>query len=152
MGIKDIPDTLEGLATWSKVRFAPPSIVLAQREEQAYEETYMAPADTNKEVAGYSVEELLSSVPETFGLKAFCERIVICLMDDIVRESTSCVLHISKYCSNHLILSSWQIPQTAMVPPQVYRRLSGTSRFHSAVVSASTFPSKIPNNDQAPQS
>ena len=57
-----------------------------------------------------------------------------------------------KYCSNHLILSSWQIPQTAVVPPQVYRRLSGTSRFHSAVVSASTFPSKIPNNDQAPQS
>ena len=96
MGIQDIPDTLKGLVAWSKVRFAPPFLVLARQEEQAYEETYMVPADTNKEVAGHSVEELLSSVPETFGLKEFCERIIICLMDDVVRESTSCVLHISE--------------------------------------------------------
>jgi len=97
MGIKDIPDTLEGLAAWSKVRFVPPSIVLAQQEEQAYEETYMVPADTNKEVAGHTIEELLNPIPETFGLKAFGKRVMICLMGDIVRESTSCVLHIYKH-------------------------------------------------------
>ncbi|KIM48566.1 hypothetical protein M413DRAFT_20940 [Hebeloma cylindrosporum] len=73
MGIQDIPDTLEGLRLWS----------------EAYQETYMVPADTNKEVAGYTVEELLSPVPEAFGLKALGERMVICLMEDAVRESTS---------------------------------------------------------------
>jgi hypothetical protein len=47
----------------------------------------MVPADTNREVAGYTIDELLGFVPETFGLKAFGERTVICLMEDIVRES-----------------------------------------------------------------
>jgi len=65
-----------------------PPIVFTQQEEQAYEETFMVPADTNKEVAVYTVEALLSPVPETFGLKAFGKRVVICLMGDIVREST----------------------------------------------------------------
>jgi len=87
MNIRDIPDTLEELITWSKVGFTSPSIILAQREGQAYQETHMVPADTNKEVAGYTVEELLSFVPETFGMKALSRRIVICLMEDFVRES-----------------------------------------------------------------
>lgn len=119
MGIQDIPDTLEGLVAWSKVHFVSPSIVFAQQEEQAYEEIHMVPADTNKEVAGLTVEELLGPVPETFGLKAFGKRIVICLMEDIVRESTSYVFRISNHRSNRSMLSSSQVPQTAMAPPQV---------------------------------
>ena len=95
MGIQDIPDSLEGLDAWSKVRFASPPIVFAQRKEQAFEEAYMVPADTNKEVAGYTVEQLLDLVPETFGLKAFSKRIMICLMEDVVRESTLYFLYIS---------------------------------------------------------
>jgi len=87
MDIRDIPDTLEEMITWSKVGFTSPSIILAQREGQAYQETHMVPADTNKEVAGYTVEELLGFVPETFGMKALSRRIVICLMEDVVRES-----------------------------------------------------------------
>ncbi|KIM44280.1 hypothetical protein M413DRAFT_378573 [Hebeloma cylindrosporum] len=71
MGIRDIPDTLEELINWSK----------------DYEESYMVPADTNKEVAGSTVEELISFVPETFGVKALSRRIVVCLMEDPVRES-----------------------------------------------------------------
>ena len=95
MGIGDIPESLESLDDLSKVRFASPPTVFAQQEEQAYEETYMVPADTNKEVAVCSVEALLSPVPETFGAKAFCKRMVICLMEDIVRESTLYVFQIS---------------------------------------------------------
>jgi len=87
MDIQNIPDTLDELVAWSKVRFTLPSLFLAQREEQDYEKTYMVPADTNKEVAGYTVEELISFVPETFGVKALSRRIVICLMEDVVRES-----------------------------------------------------------------
>jgi len=94
MGIQDIPDSPERLDAWSKVRFASPPVVFAQQKEQAYEEAYMVPADTNKEVAGYTVEQLLDFVPETFGLKAFSTRILICLMEDVVRESTLYLLHI----------------------------------------------------------
>jgi hypothetical protein len=95
MDIRNIPDTLDELVAWSKVRFTPPSIFLAQQEEQDYEKTYMVPADTNKEIAGYTVEELISFVPETFGVKALSRRIVICLMEDVVRESMLYVPHIS---------------------------------------------------------
>lgn len=80
----------------------------------------MVPADTNKEVAGHTIEELLSPVPESFGLKAFGRRIIICLMEDILRESTLYVLRISKHRFNRSILSSSQVPQTAVAPPQVY--------------------------------
>ena len=92
MEIRDIPDTLEGLTAWSRVcpRFVV-NEVFTQLENQAYEETYMIPADTNREVAGYTVGELLSHVPETLGMKAFGERATICLMEDTVRESMSCV-------------------------------------------------------------
>ena len=107
MEIRDIPDTLEGLTAWSIVCpcFAFHQ-VFAQLEDQAYEETHMVPADTNREVAGYTVDELLSFVPETFGVKAFGERIVICLLEDLVRESMSYVPPIFKYRYNTLILST----------------------------------------------
>ena len=95
MGIQDIPETLDDLVAWSKVCSTSPPIFFAQQEEQGYEETHMVPADTNKEVAGYTVEELLSFVPEAFGLKALGQRVVICLMEDAVRESMLYVPHTS---------------------------------------------------------
>jgi len=45
----------------------------------------MAPAPTNAEIAGYTIDELLSAAPETFGIKTLAQRIVICLLDDTVR-------------------------------------------------------------------
>ncbi|KAF8966173.1 hypothetical protein BDZ97DRAFT_1658235 [Flammula alnicola] len=71
MGIRDIPGTLEELLAFSK----------------EYETTHMVPAETNKEIAGYTVDELLSAAPKAFGVKAFGVRVVICLMDDIVRQA-----------------------------------------------------------------
>ncbi|KAF9005104.1 hypothetical protein BDQ17DRAFT_1353818 [Cyathus striatus] len=59
MGIKDIPDTLEGLKRWA----------------QRYEEGYMVPADENRKVADLTTDELLSCVPERFGLKRLGEKI-----------------------------------------------------------------------------
>jgi len=73
MGIRNIPDTLKELIVWS----------------EAYEETFMVPADTNRGLAAYTVDELIGFIPEIFGVKAFGKRLMICLMDDIVRESMS---------------------------------------------------------------
>jgi len=125
--------------------------VFAQLEKQAYQENCMVPADTNREVAGYTVDELLGFVPKTFGLKAFGERSVICLLEDIVRESMLYVPHIFKCHSNCLTLSTSQISQAAMAPPHFSIRWSGTSCVYSTVVPLSSFSWKIPRGVQAPQ-
>lgn len=62
---------------------------------QEYEARSMVPDPTNTEIAGYTTDELLSAVPETFGLKMFVQRIIICLLDDIVRVSIMLVNPIS---------------------------------------------------------
>ena len=69
----------------------------------------MVPADTNKEVAGYTVEELISFLPEAFGGKALSRRIVICLMEDVVRESMLYVPPISDIIPTISFLLSSQI-------------------------------------------
>ncbi|KAF8197134.1 hypothetical protein BJ912DRAFT_954888 [Pholiota molesta] len=71
MNIQDIPGSIEEMMAWSK----------------AYENTYMVPAETNRIVAGYTLDELLCPVPEAFGLRAFGVKIVVCLLDDITREA-----------------------------------------------------------------
>jgi hypothetical protein len=43
--------------------------------------------ETNHEVAGYTVEELLAPAPKAFGLRAFGERIVISRLDNLVRKA-----------------------------------------------------------------
>ena len=45
----------------------------------------MIPAETDKEVAGYTMAELLSAVPIPFGLLSFTVRVVLCLLEDRVR-------------------------------------------------------------------
>ena len=47
----------------------------------------MVPEDSNHELADNTLDELLSAVPEAFGLKAFSKRVSIALLDDIVREA-----------------------------------------------------------------
>lgn len=71
MGIQEIPESIEELISWSK----------------EYEGRCMVPAPTNAEVAAYTMDELLTAVPETFGLKTFAQRASICLLDESVRVS-----------------------------------------------------------------
>ena len=52
---------------------------------QDYEVKNMIPAETNKEVAGYTMTELLSAVPIRFGLRRFAVRVALCLLEDRVR-------------------------------------------------------------------
>ncbi|KAF9467635.1 hypothetical protein BDZ94DRAFT_1318601 [Collybia nuda] len=69
MGIRDIPDSVENMRAWSL----------------KYEKECMVPAQTNKDVAGYTTDELLHVIPETFGLKNFFRNISICLLEEPVR-------------------------------------------------------------------
>lgn len=47
----------------------------------------MVPAQSNHDLAGFTLEELLAAVPEFCGLKAFARRLAMCAMDDNVREA-----------------------------------------------------------------
>ncbi|KDQ57898.1 hypothetical protein JAAARDRAFT_57715 [Jaapia argillacea MUCL 33604] len=69
MNIKDIPPTLEELRKWS----------------EAYEQSCMVPAITNRDVAQQTINELLYLAPNKFGIKAFLQRITICLLEEHVR-------------------------------------------------------------------
>ncbi|PPR04673.1 hypothetical protein CVT24_011890 [Panaeolus cyanescens] len=71
MGIKDVPESLAELEAWSN----------------AYEDRCMLPADSNKQVALHTIDELLSAVPTTFGLKTFAQKGVIAVLDDNVRDA-----------------------------------------------------------------
>jgi hypothetical protein len=88
MNIKDIPDTLEEFIKWSSVS---PDLCVHRRHlifvysPKAYEEEHMVPATSNRDVAQFTVDELLHSVPTTFGIKALAQRIVVCLLEEPVR-------------------------------------------------------------------
>ncbi|KAF8197139.1 hypothetical protein BJ912DRAFT_954913 [Pholiota molesta] len=69
MNIQDIPGSLEEMIAWSK----------------EYENAHMVPAKTNREVAGHTLDELISPVLER--LKGFATRAAISLLDDITREA-----------------------------------------------------------------
>lgn len=66
---------------------------------KAYEQEKMVPAPTNRNVAGYTIAEMLHSVPSAFGIKAFATRIVICCLEERVRISMMFV-NISQYSPN----------------------------------------------------
>ncbi|KIJ98542.1 hypothetical protein K443DRAFT_680660 [Laccaria amethystina LaAM-08-1] len=69
MNMQDIPESLKAMIEWSR----------------DYEVKNMIPAETNKEVAGYTMAELLSAVPIRFGLRSFAVRVALCLLEDRVR-------------------------------------------------------------------
>ncbi|TFK25911.1 hypothetical protein FA15DRAFT_755502 [Coprinopsis marcescibilis] len=71
MGIQDIPATMEELATWC----------------QAYEEKHMVPTKINNIIGNVTLWDNVVGVPERFGLRRLVERLVICLMDDRMREA-----------------------------------------------------------------
>jgi hypothetical protein len=66
----------------------------------------MVPAETNRIVAGYTLDELLCPVPEAFGLRAFGVKIVVCLLDDITREA---MMYVKR---NHSFFSAVRISDT----------------------------------------
>lgn len=128
MGIRDIPESMEEMKAWSI----------------AYEEKYMVPAKTNELVATHTTAELISAIPEAFGLKRFVERCTICLLEDRVRTAmlqpaqpwylhafVSGSLHLVGFVQGYLCLPRRSpcfpadplLPkdQTARLRPSVYR-------------------------------
>ena len=87
MGIKDIPKTAEEFKCWAKVRL----FTCVEGEfnvlnpKQEYEDQYMVPAQTNKEVAFYTTEELVHTLPDAFGIKNLARKLVVCVLAENVR-------------------------------------------------------------------
>lgn len=71
MNIRDIPETLEEIKSFSRT----------------YEQAHIRPAETNRDIASCTIEELIFIVPEAFGIKRFARRIVNCLVEDNFREA-----------------------------------------------------------------
>lgn len=66
----------------------------------------MVPSQTNHDVAGYTVDELLSAAPEALGMKAFGERVVICLLDEITRKA---MMYVSSKLISNLFVSNYLV-------------------------------------------
>ncbi|VDB92037.1 unnamed protein product [Peniophora sp. CBMAI 1063] len=115
MGIRDIPDTVEGLIAWS----------------EEYEEQHMVPADTNKEVVSGMMTELSSVVP-AFARGIF-QRIIICLFDERTRVAmglpeqpawmhslVGTAAWLFKFTQGHLLLPRFsQVPLVPMKAPRM---------------------------------
>ncbi|KAK7047360.1 hypothetical protein VNI00_006591 [Paramarasmius palmivorus] len=71
MGIKDIPETAETFKEWV----------------QEYEERAMYPAQTNCDVASFTLEELIHTLPEHFGMRSLARILAIAMLEDNVREA-----------------------------------------------------------------
>ncbi|THU80456.1 hypothetical protein K435DRAFT_785447 [Dendrothele bispora CBS 962.96] len=71
MNIKDIPESADAFKAWFK----------------GYEERVMVSAQTNHDVAQYTLDELLYAVPTRFGLREFARSLAISLLEDITREA-----------------------------------------------------------------
>ncbi|EKM76918.1 hypothetical protein AGABI1DRAFT_122398 [Agaricus bisporus var. burnettii JB137-S8] len=87
MGIRDIPESLESMKLWSR----------------AYEKQYMVANPINSAVAGYTMGELLYSVPNAFGLRRWVENLSTCLLDEPVRIA---MMKPAQPWYNHLFLRS----------------------------------------------
>jgi len=91
MNIQDIPDSLEEIWAWSEVKhWNVPyfrNLLTTANPVQEYEKVHMIPTKVNQQVACYTMGELLSAVPEAFGLKNFAEKLSICMLEDRVREA-----------------------------------------------------------------
>lgn len=69
MGMQDVPESLEEMKAWSI----------------AYEESHMLPAESNKNMAEFTMRGLHNVLPRFFGLGNFFGRLTICLLDERVR-------------------------------------------------------------------
>lgn len=58
----------------------------------------MIPAETNHKVACLTTEELLFGVPDVLGIKSFCRRITVCLLEDLTRDA---MLYVLKPFTSH---------------------------------------------------
>ena len=87
MNMRDIPESWEAMIEWSRVcpLLALVSFCVSHSPRQDHEVKNMISAETNKEVAGYTMAELLSAVPIPFGLPSFAVRVALCLLEDRVR-------------------------------------------------------------------
>ena len=64
---------------------------VSHSSRQDYEVKNVIPAKTNKEVAEYTMAELLSAVPIRFGLRSFAVRVGLCLLEHRMRVGMMCV-------------------------------------------------------------
>ncbi|KAI5121487.1 hypothetical protein M0805_003942 [Coniferiporia weirii] len=71
MDIKDIPETLEALCEWA----------------ESYEELNMMPAESNYEVGMHTLNTLVRTITERFGLRDFFRNVLISLLDDRARDA-----------------------------------------------------------------
>nr|GAT49597.1 predicted protein [Mycena chlorophos] len=69
MGIEDIPETAQGFKDWI----------------EEYEQLRMVPAESNRDLAQCTTDELLFAVPRIFGIRAFAEGLVRAVLDDRTR-------------------------------------------------------------------
>ena len=77
---------------------------------------YMIPAEPYKEVAEYTMVELLSALPICSGLQSFAVRVVLCLLEGRARVGMMYVFPQTAWCSPS-ILSPPQAAYSAMVHP-----------------------------------
>ena len=85
--MRGVPESREAMIEWSQVCtfLALVSFCASHSPRQDCEVKNMIPAETNKEVAGYTIAVLLSAVPIRFGLRSFAVRVALCLLEDRVR-------------------------------------------------------------------
>ncbi len=53
----------------------------------------MTPHNTNKDVAGYTLEELLCVAPKAFGIRTWIEGLTVCILDEPVRIGMMYVIY-----------------------------------------------------------
>ena len=87
MNMRDILESREAMIEWSRVcpLLALTSSCVSHSSRQDHEVKNMIAAETNKEVAEYTMAKLLSAVPIRFGLRSFAVRVSLCLLEDRVR-------------------------------------------------------------------
>jgi hypothetical protein len=71
MGIKDIPPSFDEFREWS----------------EAYERDYMVPNEINAVVAEQTINLVLQNVPDVLGLKYFGRQIVLCMLEERLRDA-----------------------------------------------------------------
>ena len=79
MNMQDIPESREAMIqrSWVCLLQALASICVSHPPRQDYGVKNMIPAETNKEVAEYTMAALLSAVPMRFGLRSFAVRVAL---------------------------------------------------------------------------